>query len=145
MTKKKPKAEKVRKKGIPLTARQEKVVQILASGTTKNKGEILKEAGYAPSTYQHPKKVFSTEGVQMALKELGINPMSIMRTLTEAQKANIVTTYRGETTETDVPDHKLRAKVAVDMAEITGMKKLHIKQENINVNLDISEAKDLFG
>ncbi len=81
----------------------------------------------------------------MALAKLGVTPESIMGTLKEAQNANVVVVHKGKATESEVPDHRLRSKVAVDMAEITGMKKLHIRQETVNVNVDMEDVGDLFG
>ena len=134
---KKKKAESI------LSARQLKVVQLVASGSEMTKQQIIEAAGYSPRTAST--NVFESTNVREALKGLNITPSTVLKTLKDAQKANVVVTYRGEAHESDVPDHRMRTKASVDIAEIAGMKKIQIQQESINVNLDIADARELFG
>lgn len=63
----KKKKKVVRK--YPLTDRQRKVVALVGQGR-KSRGAILKEAGYAPSIVDHPKRVFDKPEVAKAVEDV---------------------------------------------------------------------------
>ena len=137
-------------KNVRLTKKQEKVVEMvvdIATGRSPkmNKKEILKKAGYKSSIYAKSQAdIFSSEGIKYALLDAGLTPQKMASVLGEASQAKKSSWFQGQLYKSDEPDHDIRLKALDNVANLLGLKKQVIQQNNLNVNVDYSEVADLF-
>lgn len=121
-----------RKYKVTPTPRQRRVAQLIvdsASGKRpdiKNQGDIIIEAGYSPALKDSPKTLLNTNGVTVALKELGFNPEG-------AKKVVESILYNEDSADKD------RLKASDMVFKVHGT---YAVEKHVNLNIDIQTADD---
>ncbi len=106
----------------------------------KTATNIALSVGYARGTVDlGVNRLFSTEGLQAALLELGVSPPKLLNTGVEAMTAKKGAFFRGEYNEVDSPDHQTRLQGAHFLADVLGLKKQVIENRNVNVNVEMDD------
>jgi len=106
----------------------------------KTATDIMLSVGYTRANVDRSvNRIFSTEGLQAALLELGVTPPKLLNTGVEAMTANKGSFYRGEYKETDNADHQTRLQGAHFLADVLGLKKQVIENRNVNVNVEMDD------
>lgn len=140
--------KKERAKTIATTAKQQAIANYVVldpKAREKTKTSILTNFGYAISTAKTAQKeIFSAEGMQNALRTLGVTPEKLLAVGTEAMQAKKGTFYEGEYHETNAPDHEVRLKGGNFIADMFGLKKQVIEQRNVNINVAPEDIAHLF-
>ena len=133
----------------PTTKQEALALEIIKAKTTGpviSKQEMMRNAGYSESVSRvKHSEIWSAEGLQKALADVGISPSSIGKTLQEAQEANVITVYRGEAQVTDAPDHAIRLRAVDQLSDIMGLKKMQVDQRIVNVNVEGDDALGALG
>lgn len=126
------------------------VIKASEGGELPSKAELMRRAGYAPSTADRGKSKsngtpWTSEAFREVLSSSGFTVQKLNKIYEDASQANVVAVYQGEANETNVPDHAMRLKAAKDIAELSG---LHVKRtQSVNVNIDTNtdEMRELLG
>lgn len=151
MEKKKKNKGGKRKDGKPIVHKlQSHLAEVVAEDLAKppaqrakNKRELLMRAGYSPtSSSANTELALTSAGFIQALKNRGVTPEAISNVYNDALGAKIVTVFKGEARESEVPDHKIRMQSAAALTELTGIK----KPDNVvavQVNIGTEELKSM--
>ena len=138
---------------IEPTVYQEALAEVVAenlklppSKRVKTKAELMRRAGYSKGTIGSSSgKVFSSEGFQLALKRAGITEDRLTSVYTDAMQAKQTVTFKGEMSETDLPDHKMRVHAADKLADLLNVKKKTLQINKVSVDLDRDQVNDMLG
>ena len=147
----KEKKVKTKRKGTKAlhVALAKEVAQDLKDGGQKTRRELMENAGYSKaSADSNQRKVYTSEGFRRELAKQGFTEELKAKVFQEAAQANIVTIFKGQATETDVADHKIRMQAISLAGDFTGDKKTVHEVKSINVNLkdaDIAQFLGLLG
>lgn len=142
------------KKRIPESSKARLAAAILANhleeGKAISKAEILRRAGYAPSTVDRGggnsgKTPWTSEAFRDSLEKSGLGLAKIQQVLSDAAEAKTVAVYQGSATETDAPDHAIRLKAVKQIADISGLNVKRTQSVNVNIDTDSNGAMDLLG
>lgn len=102
-----------------------------------NKTELLTSVGYTPLTAKSKQQeILTSEGLQIAFANNGIDSNRITKVLNEALEANQTSAFQGKIHKSDSPDHKIRMSALNLVGDFAGLKKLNVQQTNVNVNVE---------
>ena len=123
------------------------VVEVAKKGeTNKTKADLMQAAGYSGATARSSAaRVWSSDGFQAALAEHGLTPAKLSKVFNDAVGANVVTIFKGNATQTDVPDHKIRLQAVSLAGDFLGAKKQVHEVKKINVNISEESMADILG
>lgn len=109
--------------------------------------ESARKAGYEMTgrMARTPRKLIETPELrarmQRELRKHNGSLGEVARTVVEAMSANQVASFQGVTTESDIPDHKVRVQAASKVAELWGLDaKSSSEQAGSTVTLTLSGA-----
>lgn len=123
------------------------VAEAIQKGQELSKAEILRRAGYAPSVVARGAtgsgSPWTADEFRRGLIASGLGPDVIHKVVEEAAGAKVVSNYRGEVIESDVPDHAIRLKSAQFLADLHGVRVRRTESKSVNINLDADQAAEL--
>lgn len=139
-----------KKRGVRVSPMQAKLAEIVVEESVKKRGrskkDMMLEAGYSlHSARADANRAFTSEGFKHALAELGGTQEKIAKVFLDAMQAKVVSVYRGEAHETDVPDHKTRLAAADKLGDFTGQKSINIKQQAVHLHASVGELDGMLG
>lgn len=121
----------------------DELIKSIKKGEQPTKAELLKRVGYSRSTIKkQTNRVFSSKTFRRRLKQHGL-PEKAMKVVQDAMFAKQTTAYKGEITETDLPDHKIRLRAAKQIGKWLGIEKVEVQNTNVNVDIDADTASDI--
>ena len=111
-----------------------------------NKTQLLERSGYTTITAKaSADKILSSEGLQQAFANNGIDSNRITKVLQDALEANQTSAFQGEIHKSDSPDHKIRMSALNLIGDFAGLKKINVNQTNVNVDVDRNDIDVILG
>ena len=122
------------------------VIENEKNGGKELVSSIARAVGYGGKTSADQiARIFSTQGVRQSFLDLGYDPSKMLSAGADALGAKKGAFFRGQYTEVEAPDHSVRLQGANFLADVLGMKKQVIENQNVNVNIDAKDIENLFG
>lgn len=108
--------------------------------------EVMRAVGYSASTASSmAKRTLQSASFREVAESIGLTRDRIAKVISDAARANMVVTFKGEAIETDAPDHKTRLQAASLFGEFTGEKKTVIEQRVLNVDVPEDVVRKMVG
>lgn len=143
-------AEVVHKTKKRVDPRHEALARELAKdaegGVPRPYTEVMQAAGYSRSVAEKSaKRTLQSASFREVAESIGLTRDKIAKVISDAARANMVVTFKGEAIETDAPDHKTRLAAASLFGDFTGEKKTVIEQRTLNVDVPEEVVKKMVG
>lgn len=118
-------------------------IRAIKNGENITASEAMARVGYSQNTIDaQQKRAFSSKAFRNELERHGL-PQKAQSVVREAMGATKTVAYKGELTETDAPDYKIRLRAAKMLGKWMGLEKVEIKQTSVNVDVDKETARDV--
>ena len=113
------------KKPLPIrkpSAKQKRLLELITENhsTPKPMGKLMIEAGYSPQTAVVPSQITESPSFIQLMNQSGLTDEKINQRLNEALDANRVDSIKGESYQTDIPDHSIRLKAIDQVVKLKG-------------------------
>jgi len=144
------KKKKVKGGAVRPTILQEKLADGLIANAKSSKpqtrAQIARQCGYSSASIENnPAKLFSAQGLQVALAERGITSDKISDAFNEGMEAKQGSWFQGEYYQDKAPDLAERRQWLSLLGDFLGMKKQVIEQKSVNVTLDSDQVNEILG
>lgn len=135
--------------GVSLTLHErlaDATVESMASSDPVSRGELMRRVGYSSTTAKdRVARTFSSKAFLDALAARGVTQDKISKVFDDAMKANVVTVFKGQARESNVPDHKLRLQAVDKLGDFTGQKKKVVESRTVKVDLTGDDLRKSLG
>ena len=76
--------------------------------------------------------------IERVMEKMNVTDDIIIQKISEGMDANIVSDYKGEPVQTEIPDHKVRHKFVESLIDIKGLKApKQIEQKSVSIDLKV--------